>query len=289
MTNLNKVVRSSRIPTNGIHLHVMEAGPSDGPLVFLLHGFPEFWYGWRNQIAPLAECGFHVVAPDQRGYNLSDKPKGVASYDLDQLASDVVGLADYFGQHGFAVVGHDWGGSIGWWLAGRHTSRVRQLAVLNAPHPAVWLHAMRNDPAQKHKSGYVRFFRIPYLPEVLIALNRSKTLAKGFRDTVRPGAFEETDLAQYRKAWAQPRALTAMLDYYRAILKKALLPPADYPIICPTLVIWGKCDAYAISELGEASVRLCVNGRIEFLDRSTHWVQHDEPGRVTDLLVGFLG
>src|SRR5438270_3890267 len=109
MANLKDVLRFSRIPANGIHLHVAEAGPSDGPLLFLLHGFPEFWYGWRNQIGPLAERGFHVVAPDQRGYNLSDKPRGIASYDLDCLADDVIGLADRLGHKRFDVVGHDWG------------------------------------------------------------------------------------------------------------------------------------------------------------------------------------
>src|SRR6185312_10883791 len=194
MSDLASDVRFSRIPVHGIHLHVAEAGPSDGPLVFLLHGFPEFWYGWRNQIAPLAARGFHIVAPDQRGYNLSDKPAGVASYDLDLLAADVIGLADYFARETFAVVGHDWGAAVGWWIAGRHSSRLERLAVLNAPHPAVWVEAMRNNPVQKRKSSYVRLFQIPYLPEFLIGLNRSKGLAKGFGDSVRAGAFTDGDL-----------------------------------------------------------------------------------------------
>src|SRR5215831_11749379 len=120
MAQLAETVRFSRIATNGIRLHVAEAGPSDGPLVVLLHGFPEFWFGWRNQIAPLAERGFHIVAPDQRGYNLSDKPKGIGAYDLDQLAADVLGLADHFRQQTFSVVGHDWGAAVAWWLAGRN-------------------------------------------------------------------------------------------------------------------------------------------------------------------------
>jgi pimeloyl-ACP methyl ester carboxylesterase len=281
-------VRFSRVATNGIHLHVAEAGPTEGPLVFLLHGFPEFWYGWRNQIAALAARGFHVVAPDQRGYHLSDKPKGVASFDLDQLASDVVGLADHFDRQTFAVAGHDWGGAIGWWLAGRHADRVSRLAALNAPHPAVWLHAMRHDPAQRRLSSYVRFFQVPYLPEFLISLNRSDALAKGFRDSIRPDAFTDADLAQYRQAWAQPGSLTAMIHYYRAILKKPLRPPGEYGIACPTLVIWGKRDAYATPQLAEASLQMCVDGRIEYLDQATHWVQHDEPGRVTHLLLEFL-
>ena len=277
-------MRFSRVPTNGIQLHIAEAGPPEGPLLFLLHGFPEFWYGWRNQITRLAEAGFHVVAPDQRGYNLSGKPEGVDRYDLDQLAADIVGLADSFRQEKFAIAGHDWGGSVGWWLAGRHPNRLRRLTVLNAPHPAVWLEAMRNNPVQKRKSRYVGFFRIPFLPELLISVDSSGTLGKGFRDRVRPGAFTGADLEQYRKAWAQPGALTAMIHYYRAVLKKPLSPAAECRITCPTLVIWGKRDAYAMPELAEASVRLCEDGRIVYLDQATHWVQHDEPDRVTELL-----
>jgi pimeloyl-ACP methyl ester carboxylesterase len=289
MIELKDTMRFSRIQTNGINLHVAEAGPPDGPLVFLLHGFPEFWYGWRNQIAPLARRGLHVVAPDQRGYNLSDKPKGTGSYDLDHLASDVVGLADRFRQETFAVVGHDWGASVGWWLAGQHTRRVRLLAALNAPHPAVWLQAMREHPEQKRRSSYVRFLQIPYLPELLIGLNRSKALAKGFRDSPRSEAFTAEDLEQYRKAWAQPGALTATINYYRALLRKPLLPAAEYRVTCPTLVIWGKRDAYAVPDLAEASIRLCADGRIAWLGQASHWVQHDEPQQVTELLAEFLG
>jgi pimeloyl-ACP methyl ester carboxylesterase len=285
---MDGTVRLTRIPVNGIHLHVAETGPLDGHPVFLLHGFPEFWYGWRNQIGALAERGFHLIAPDQRGYNLSDKPKGIAAYDLDQLAADVVGLADHFGQRTFDVVGHDWGASAGWWLAGQHPERVRKLVVMNAPHPAVWLEAMHNHPGQRRKSSYVRLFQIPYLPEFLIGINRSKALSKGFQDCLRPGAFTKADLERYRAAWSQPGALTAMINYYRAVLRKRPTPAAQ-PIACPTLVIWGKRDAYAIPELAELSVRMCADGRIAWFENATHWVQHDEPERVLGILLEFLG
>jgi len=288
MSNFNETVRFSSIQTNRICLHVAEAGPPDGPLVFLLHGFPEFWYSWRNQIPPLSARGFRIIAPDQRGYNLSDKPTGVASYDLDHLSADIIGLADHFGRETFAVVGHDWGASVGWWLAGQHPNRVERLAVLNAPHPAVWLEAMRSNPAQKRKSSYVRLFQVPYLPEFLIGLNRSKALSKGFRDSARAEAFTDTDLKEYRRAWSHHGALTAMINYYRALLRKPFAPAAEYRISCPTLIIWGKRDAYAVPELAPASMRICDNGRIVWLDQSTHWVQHDEPDRVTSLLSEFL-
>lgn len=205
MAGVFDVVRCSRIATNGIRLHVAEAGPPEGPPPFLLHGFPEFWYGWRSQIRPLAERGFHVIAPDQRGYNLSDKPPGVASYDLDQLAGDILGLADHFGAETFSVAGHDWGASVGWWLASQHPRRLRRLIALNAPHPAVWVEAIRNNPGQRSKSRYVRFLQIRWLPELLIVLNRSNALGKGFRNCIRTDAFSRRDLGEYRTASAQRR------------------------------------------------------------------------------------
>jgi len=286
--DVNDNLRFSRIGTNGIQLHVAEAGPAAGPLVFLLHGFPEFWFGWRNQIAPLAERGFHVVAPDQRGCNLSDKPEGVEAYDLDQLAADVLGLADHFGQETFAVGGHDWGATVGWWLASGPTGRLRRLVALNAPHPAVWLETMRDNPVQRRKSSYVRLFSIPWIPELLIGLNRSKALSKGFHDCTRGDAFTAADLEQYRNAWFQPGALTGMINYYRALLRKPLLPTAQYRVDCPTLVIWGRRDAYAIPEVAEASARMCAKSRIVYFENGSHWVQHDEAGEVSRLLAEFF-
>src|SRR5215471_9122857 len=126
MADLTSLVRTSKVPTNGINLHIAEAGPPDAPLVLLLHGFPEFWYSWRNQIQPLADRGFHVVAPDLRGYNLSDKPEGIASYDLDQLAADVAGIASHFSRERFAIAGHDWGAAVAWWLASSQPERVER-------------------------------------------------------------------------------------------------------------------------------------------------------------------
>jgi pimeloyl-ACP methyl ester carboxylesterase len=159
-------VENVRLTANGIELHATIAGPAHGPLVILLHGFPEFWYGWRHQIGPLAAAGLRLTAPDQRGYNLSDKPAGIAAYRVDNLADDVLGLADALGCKRFAVVGHDWGGVVAWHLAGRNPDRVTRAAILNAPHPAtLWRHARRH-PAQLRKSWYVAFFQMPLVPEL---------------------------------------------------------------------------------------------------------------------------
>jgi len=278
----------SRAAADGITLHLAEAGPAEGPLVFLLHGFPEFWYGWRHQLGPLAAAGFRVVAPDQRGYNLSDKPDGVDAYDLDRAAADVIALADRLGRRRFSVVGHDWGAAVGWWLATRFPDRLERLAALNAPHPAVWREAMRSDPAQRRKSRYVQLFRLPYLPELLLRRRDFAALAQGLATASRPDAFSAADLARYRAAWSMPGALTGMLNWYRAFLRKDLPPSSACRIAVPSLVIWGVEDAYAERGLADSSLELCERGRLVALERASHWTQHDEPERVGVLLLEFL-
>ena len=144
-------IRFSFITANGVTLHCAEAGPDDGPLVVLLHGFPEFWFGWREYFRPLAAQGFRVVAPDQRGYNLSSKPESPEAYRLEDLAGDIFGLADVLGRERFHVVGHDWGAAVAWMMAGLAPRRLLSAAMLQAPHPAIWLDAMRNDPDQRQQ------------------------------------------------------------------------------------------------------------------------------------------
>ncbi len=263
-----------------------EAGPESGPLVVLLHGFPEFWFGWRHQIDALAGAGFHVVAPDQRGYNLSDKPKGVAAYDLDALAGDVIALAAGYGAETFRLVGHDWGASVAWWIAERHPERLSQVALINAPHPAIWRNAMDNDPEQRKASGYVKTFAIPYLPELMVRSGNYKVLAAALREAVHPPSDEE--IAQYRVAWSQPGALSAAINYYRAILKRQFEMPHKESLATPTHIIWGAKDKYGLPRLAEASRDLCRNGQLTLLPEATHWAHHDEPARVNEILVNFL-
>src|SRR3712207_984228 len=136
------------VASNGHRFHVAQAGPEEGPLVLLLHGFPEFWYGWRRQIAWLAARGFRVWAPDQRGYNLSDRPRGVEAYRLDHLTDDVLGLVEASGRTRAHLVGHDWGGVVGWRFAERFPGSLDRLAILNAPHPAAMRARLARDPVQ---------------------------------------------------------------------------------------------------------------------------------------------
>jgi pimeloyl-ACP methyl ester carboxylesterase len=270
----------------GVRLHYVEAG--SGPLVVLLHGFPEFWYSWRHQIAGLAAAGFRVIAPDLRGYNESDKPPGVENYRLELLIDDVVGLVGQAGEARATIVGHDWGGGIAWWLAMHRPDVVDRLAVLNAPHPAAFFRELRL-PGQLLRSWYMFFFQLPWLPEELLGAGNCALMARSMsRETARPGAFSEDDLRHYRQALAQPGALTAAINYYRSAFRHVgATARAVRPIAAPTLLIWGTRDRYLGPRLTQGLHEWVPRLRIARLDAS-HWVQNDAPEEVNRLLVEFL-
>src|SRR3712207_196672 len=226
-----------------VRLHYVEAG--EGPLVLLLHGFPQFWYEWRHQIPALVEAGFWVVAPDMRGYNLSDKPPGVRAYRVELLTRDVERLIQACGERSATVVGHDWGAIVAWITAMRHPERVGRLAILNVPHPARFLDGFLS-PEQLLRSSYIYFFQIPRLPEEVIRAGDFALLRSALgRDPVRSGSFTAEDIERYIEAIARPGALNATINYYRALLRypagtRALLRRVEAPV----LVIWGERDRF---------------------------------------------
>jgi pimeloyl-ACP methyl ester carboxylesterase len=271
-----------------VHLHYVEAG--EGPLVLLLHGFPQFWYQWRYQIQALVEAGFRAVAPDMRGYNLSYKPPGVRAYRVELLARDVQRLIEACGERAAAVVGHDWGAIAAWVAAMRHPGRVERLVILNVPHPARSLDGLLS-PGQLLRSSYVFFFQVPRLPEEFIRAGDFALLRSTLRrDPVRPGTFTAGDIERYVEAIAQPGALTASLNYYRALLRRpretrSLLKRIEAPV----LVIWGEQDRFLSRRLAEPPRHwvpnlLCV----ERLQDASHWVAEDRPQKVNALLLAFL-
>jgi pimeloyl-ACP methyl ester carboxylesterase len=279
-------IRCSDVTTNGVRLHLAEAGPAGGPALFLLHGFPEIWQAWEGYIAAFAAAGFHVIAPDQRGYDTSEKPLGVRAYDLDQLAADITGLADHFGAGRFSVIGHDWGGIVGWWIATRRRERLDRLAVINAPHPSIWREAMTTDPEQRRRSRYVKFFRLPWLPELLLRRKRFAALRLSLERTT--SGPTGTELDRYIKAWTSPGALTAMLNWYRALLGRDLPRSADVRLNVPVLMLWGERDPYGVRGLAQASLRRCERGSVIYLPQASHWVQHEEQARCCAALLDFL-
>jgi epoxide hydrolase 4 len=270
-----------------VRLHYVEAG--EGPLVVLLHGFPEFWYSWRFQIPALARAGFRVVAPDMRGYNLSDKPSRVRDYQVELLARDVERLVLACGEERAAVVGHDWGAAVAWMAAMLHPQRVERLAVLNVPHPVRFLEGLRM-PRQLLRSWYVFFFQLPTLPEVGVRVGDFALFRHYFRnDPVRPGAISPEDVERYVAALSRPGALTSAINYYRALLRDLrrslrLVRRVEAPV----LVIWGEQDRYLEPFLAEPDRRWVPDLRVERLPDASHWVQQDRPQRVNRLLLEFL-
>jgi len=276
------------IEINGTCLHVVQAGPEEGPLVILLHGFPEFWFGWRHQLPALAAAGYRVWAPDQRGYNLSAKPASLDAYSVDTLARDVVGLIDAAGRDRAFLVGHDWGASIAWWVATRYPDQIDRMVVINVPHWAIFREHMRRNVRQVLRSWYILFFQIPWLPEAFARLGDWAMPARALRQSSLPGTFTDADLDEYRKAWSQPGAYTAMLNWYRAVVQKPPAFPMDPRITVPTLLIWGAKDPFLGSEMARPSIELCDQGRLVFLEGATHWVQHEKASEVNELIVRFF-
>ena len=270
-------------------LHLVEAGPADGPPVLLFHGFPEFWWGWRRQLPALAAAGFRAVAPDLPGYNLSDKPRRLGAYRLDRLAGLVPALADDLGVAAVPLVGHDWGGALAWWSALCHPERISRLGILNAPHPSVLRRALRSSPEQRKRNVYMLYFQLPWLPEAGLRLKGWRGLTRALRTTSRPGTFTDEDLDRYREAWAQPGALTSMIQWYRAFGRYGPGRPADPRVRASTLILWGQRDCFLVPELADASLDYCLAGRLEPIEDATHWVQHEEPQLVNRELIHFLG
>ncbi len=280
-------VRHGYAQLSEVKLHYAEAGPSSGPLVVMLHGYPELWYSWRRQIPFLAQRGFHVVAPDMRGYNLSDKPPGVGSYRIQSLVGDVKDLIEGFGGRAH-VVGHDWGGVVGWYFAMTHPVLLERLAILNAPHPQRYVRAM--NPRQMMRSWYIGFFQVPWLPERLMARNDYEVVRKVFRhDPEKPGAFTAEDVERYVEAARRSDELRYPINYYRALFRPNPLPALRWRAIeRPVQVIWGERDRALGPELAEPDRRWVPDVRVHRLPHASHWVQQDAPDEVNEVLGRFL-
>ena len=279
------------VHVNGIALHVVLAGPPSGKPLIFLHGFPEFWFAWRLQIDHFVSLGYHVIMPDQRGYNLSDKPAGIASYSIDLLASDVVGVLDTVTDSKAFVVGHDWGAGVAWYLAARYSERVSRTAMLSVPHPRVFIKNIIMNPAQLRRSWYTLFFQLPWLPECILRRRDWALLVGALRDTSPSGVFSDSDLEQYKKSWTRKGALTAMLNWYRAALlspSKFAVDPKASRVKVPALLIWGKNDQFAGEAMARESLHYCDDGHLEMLETAGHWVHHQEPTQVNTLLSQFF-
>jgi epoxide hydrolase 4 len=273
------------IITNGIRMHYVVQG--EGPLIVLLHGFPEFWYSWRHQIPMLAEHGYTVVAPDLRGYNDTDKPR--TGYDVATLIRDVEGLIKGLGYKRAIVVGHDWGGVLAWAFAMRYPHMTERLIVMNAPHPQAMFRELRTLK-QLRKSWYVFAFQLPWLPEYLLNRNNANEIGRMLRGAaVQKEAFTREITAKYQEAMNKPGAMTAALNYYRQLFRRWPQSTEKVPrITVPTLLIWGEQDIALGIELTMGLGQWVDNLQVKRIPDSGHWVQQEKPEQVNSFLVEFL-
>ncbi len=281
-------LESAMVATNGVRLHVVSAGPRDGPPVVLLHGYPEFWWGWHEQIARLARAGFRVVAPDLRGYDASDKPPGIDAYRLELVLGDVVGLVDALGYRQVSLAGHDWGGAVAWHLVLEHPERFVRLVMFNAPHPLAWVDAARS-PSKEHASGWYRlFFRLPVLPELATRAGNWRAMVDNLRGSSRPGTFSDADLDLYRFAWDRDDAMHAMINWYRALGRHPYPVRGDGLVRVPTRIVWGMQDRYFESRLAHLSLEHCALATLAELPDAGHWLLHEEPERTSEEMIAFF-
>jgi pimeloyl-ACP methyl ester carboxylesterase len=283
----NETWQHHEMMTNGIRMHYVMQG--EGPLVVLLHGFPEFWYSWRYQIPFLAERGYRVVAPDLRGYNDTDKPK--AGYTISSLLLDIVGLIEGLGEEKAIIIGHDWGGALSWLFAAYYPHMTDKLIGLNSPPP--WTFARELGTfKQMRKSWYMFFFQIPWLPEYLLGLNHAALIGRTLQRTaVQKSAFPPEVLVRYRDAMSKPGALRAAINYYRNIRSRPrwgrqALGSAN--VSAPTLLIWGEQDIALGIEMTHGLERWVPNIQVKYLRDSGHWVQQEKPELVNQWIAEFL-
>ncbi len=289
-------IHHSYAEVNGVRLHYAQAG--EGPLVLFLHGFPEFWYCWKAQLEDLGRDHL-AVAPDLRGYNLSDRPAEVKAYKARILIEDVRALAEHLGQKKFVLVAHDWGGAVAWSYAIAHPQSLHKLVIVNSPHPAIFARELAHNRAQQDASQYMNLLRSDKAERVL-SENSYQRLAKMTLEGWGRGAIDPAEKARYIEAWSQPGALTGSLNYYRASplyppvgddpgAQALALDPADFVVRVPTLVVWGMRDQALLPGNLEGLEACVPELRIERLPDASHWVMHEEPQQLNRLIREFIG
>jgi pimeloyl-ACP methyl ester carboxylesterase len=278
---------------NGVRLHYVTEGK--GPLIVFLHGFPEFWYEWKDQLAEFSR-DHQAVAPDMRGYNLSEKPADVETYQMTNLVEDVRALAEHLGYKKFTLVAHDWGGGVAWSFAIAHPEYLEKLVIINCPHPAILARELAENPAQQKASQYMLMFRSPQAEQMLSANNYAALVEAVLGDGLKTGVFTEADKQAYIEAWSQPGALTGGLNYYRAA---KLGPPekdSDVPppasgtqiVKVPTLVIWGEKDTALLTGNLDGMDKFVPNLTIQRIPDGSHWVIHEKPELVNGYIRDFV-
>ena len=290
----NASIEHEYIKVGDVRLHAARAGRDGAPLILFLHGFPEFWYAWRRQLEVFGD-DFLAVAPDQRGFNLSDKPESVKAYRTGVVVEDIRQLAAHCGAEKFVLVGHDWGGAAAWAFALAHPDLLRHLVILNSPHPLTFLRELRDSPAQRKASQYFRLFRSDAAEATLSEENFAGLWRFSLKALHTKGIMTDADRDAYFEAWAQPGALTGGLNWYRASPmpvpevgadwpRMPELDPARFTVTVPTTVIWGLRDFALKPGLLDGLEDLVTDLTLHRVEDANHWIVHQQPELVERLI-----
>jgi pimeloyl-ACP methyl ester carboxylesterase len=267
---------------NRVQLHYVTAG--SGKLILFLHGFPEFWYAWKQQLADFGR-DFQAVAPDLRGYNRSSRPAEVEQYAIPLLVEDVRALIAHLGHERCVLVGYDWGGVIGWHFALTHPEGLEKLVIINAPHPTIFQRELQQNRRQRAASRYMSRFRSPEAEQQLAANDYELLANVVLTAGLERGYMTEADRAAYLEAWSQPGALTGSLNYYRA------MGQVEYPsdvVQTPTLLIWGEQDSYVLTGNLDGLEAVVPNLTLKRVADASHWIVHEQPALVNRMIRGFV-
>lgn len=276
------------VEANRLTFEVAETGEGDR-LALCLHGFPELHYSWRHQMPALAEMGYRVWAPNMRGYGGTDRPEGKIAYRLENLAADVAALIDASGASEVTLIAHDWGAIVAWYFAIKRLRPLKALVILNVPHPLCGRREMKTW-RQLRKSWYIFFFQLPRLGERMLGRDNAAPIGRIFRDSaVNKDLFTREDVEPYRKAANRPGALTAMLNYYRALLQNPdIRQIGDGRVDVPTLILWGEQDVAIDIHVLDGTEDYVPDLTIKRFPHASHWVQQDIPAEINDALAQWL-
>ncbi len=291
------MIRHGTASNGDLRLHYAAAGEDSAPLILFLHGFPEFWYAWKSQLEEFGK-DYLAVAPDLRGFNLSDKPEAVEAYRAKHLVSDIAALVKHFGKERFVLVAHDWGGAVAWTFAAAFPGMVERLIIINSPHPAIFQRDLTSNAEQQAASSYMNFFRLPKAEQVLAENDYSRMFAMltGWGGN---NWLSDEDRAAYLTAWSQPGALTGGLNYYRASplhppgendpgAAAVKLDPAAVTIKVPVLVIWGMDDPALLPCNLDGLEQYVADLQVIKVDQASHWIVHEQPELVCRSIRNFL-
>jgi pimeloyl-ACP methyl ester carboxylesterase len=294
MPRQKNILQHKFADVNNIRIHYVTAGK--GKLIMFLHGFPEFWYAWKNQLAEFGrDC--QAIAPDMRGYNLSSKPAEVEQYRMKYLIEDIRAFAEYLGGKKFFLVAHDWGAGVAWPFAIRYPDYLEKLIIINGPHPVIFTRELRNNPEQQKASQYVLIHRRLDAEEILSRDNYGALASSLLQDGLKNGYLTEEDRKAYIEAWSQPGALTGGLNYYRAAQLGPFTgggddvlaaDPALFTIRVPTLVIWGEQDKFLLTGNLEGLEKYVPDLTIKRIPDGSHWVIHEKPALVNSYIREFM-